>query len=302
KQCEIAVAIDERALQESGIDADKVQFSKRLKQLSLQDALALLLPEHELGWTVHGGVLLITSRSETEMAMEVRVYPIRGLGSRPEASPRLQYTEAYETLPELITSVIALTTWADVGAAGAAKVVPSAAALVVSQTAEVHEEIAAYLAGLRKFRADHPLEPAGESEASPGEDELVLFKYNIPSDLGWDTEAAPPAKAGDKTASGAAAQPSTAETQTQTRKVPASLATRERIANQFAAALPRLVEPESWQAGGGEGTIEVVSDLLYIRQRMAIHGRIATFLQPAVSWPAPVAPRIAPMGAGGGQF
>ncbi|HET6881243.1 MAG TPA: hypothetical protein VFI31_13870 [Pirellulales bacterium] len=58
----------------------------------------------------------------------------------------------YESLIELITSTIAPTTWDDVGGPGSIQQFPSNLSLVISQTQEVHEEIADLLEQLRRLQ------------------------------------------------------------------------------------------------------------------------------------------------------
>ncbi len=58
----------------------------------------------------------------------------------------------FDTLIELITSTIAPDTWDEVGGAGAIEPYPMTLSLVISQTQEVHEEIANLLEQLRKLQ------------------------------------------------------------------------------------------------------------------------------------------------------
>ncbi|HEX7379928.1 MAG TPA: hypothetical protein VF278_22585 [Pirellulales bacterium] len=58
----------------------------------------------------------------------------------------------YETLIELITTTVAPTTWDDVGGPGSIQQFPGNLSLVISQTQEVHEEIADLLEQLRRLQ------------------------------------------------------------------------------------------------------------------------------------------------------
>ena len=138
-------------------------------------------------------------------------------------------------------------------------------ALVVSQTAQVHLEIEQYLAALREFRAEHPHDPAEDSTQRPGEDELVVFAYHIPGNFGWETQKVP-------------AETDKSSEKTETRAIEPTLAVRKRIAQEWAKALPKLIAQETWGADGG--SIQVVSDVLYIRQP---HGRARANRQVAFS-------------------
>lgn len=273
RQCEIPVALDQKALAEAGIEPAKTRFNQRLGKVPLESALDLLLEEHGLSWFVRGGMLHISSQSASEGVMQVRVYPIRGLGDRPLVSPMRQLTEEYETLLELVSSSVAPTTWAEVGGSGSLAVVPRAGALVVSQTAQIHEELEQFLAGLRKARAVQPTEGIDEADKEPAADELVVFAYRIPGFYLREIQASPART--DKPA--AVAAPAGAE-RAKASAAASAQATREYIAQQYAAALPKFVDPESW--GSGRGTIEAVGDMLFVRQRMAVHEQVAKYLTP----------------------
>src|SRR6185437_2413395 len=58
----------------------------------------------------------------------------------------------FDSLIELITGTIAPTTWSEVGGAGAIKQFATNLSLVISQTQEVHEEIADLLEQLRRLQ------------------------------------------------------------------------------------------------------------------------------------------------------
>ncbi len=47
----------------------------------------------------------------------------------------------------------------------------------------------------------------------------------------------------------------------------------------LAAVIARMVAPESWQAGGGPGSIEVAPNLFHIRQTAAVHYRVLLFCE-----------------------
>ncbi|HEY5312584.1 MAG TPA: hypothetical protein VIK18_08690 [Pirellulales bacterium] len=257
RQIKIPVMIDAWALEDAGIHADKIRFTRRLQNLSLHNALDRLLEGQKLGWAVQDGVLLITSREQSEVIFETRVYLIRTLGSRTAMTPLRRFTEEFDSVLPLIPDAVA----ANRGEApGAARVFASAGALVVWQASQAHVEIEEQLAALRKFRAEHPGDAVDKVNQPPAEDELVIIPYALPAYFGRVTETVP------------------MTTSTQTRSVAPSQADRERIAQQLAAALPKLVAPESW--GSGRGSIEIVGDVLYIRQRLPVHEQVSKFLAP----------------------
>lgn len=270
-RCKIPAAIDVKALEEASIELHKVRFNRRLPNLPLHAALDRLLEGFELNCAIRDGVLLITTQSTSETIVDARVYKISGLGERPRFPlsttlagypyPGQRLTEDFVNVEELVTSTIAPAFWAEVGGPGAIKPFANAGVLVVSQSSRVQVEVEQCLAALRQFRAEHPHD--GE-QPPPGEDELVMVAY--PVSAGSDRVTEEVQNKTDKAT----------ETRTTTRTIEATLPQREQSARQWVRALPKLVAPEAWGAGGG--SIQVVGDVLYIRQRMAVHEQISKLL------------------------
>lgn len=296
----VPAAVDYKALEEAGIEGSKLRLTRRLPNLPLHTALDRLLEGTKMTWAISDGVLLITTESTSETLVETRVYNIHDLGeptrsslqqsaidppvddiraadARPGSSllqspylaqvlpPYFGYpvAENFDNVLELVNASIEPTSWSEVGGAGSVRPLASAGALVVSQTARIHLEVEQFLAGLRKFRAEHPHDPADKKASL---DDLVLLAYRIPAGSGSETVEVRRKKDKD--------QP----TEIETRVIEPALAVRERIAREWAAALPKLIAPETW--GAERGSIRLVSDVLYIRQRPAVHEQIARLLQP----------------------
>jgi hypothetical protein len=113
-----------------------------------------------LTFDINDEVLMITTPEYAESHLETMVYPVADLiGAEPvgehrerggdtEADSKGQYD--FDSIIELITSTVKPTTWDAVG--GPSSVAPSehTLSIVVSQTQEVHEEIAKLLAELRR--------------------------------------------------------------------------------------------------------------------------------------------------------
>jgi len=75
---DIPVLLDLRALEDQGVTADTpITFS--LTEVTLATALDLVLRPLELTWTVHRGVLVITTPEETENNLITKVYPVGDL-------------------------------------------------------------------------------------------------------------------------------------------------------------------------------------------------------------------------------
>jgi len=141
------VLIDVRALDDVGIGAD-TPITRHLKGISLRSALRLLLRDLDLTYVLRDGALVITTPEEAEGRLTTEVFQVLDLIRPYSDTPPDEYD--YDTLIQLITSVIQPTTWADVGGPGA--IDGYRGTLVVSQTQDVLDEIPQLLDTLRKAR------------------------------------------------------------------------------------------------------------------------------------------------------
>ncbi|HVW38895.1 MAG TPA: hypothetical protein VHB99_16380 [Pirellulales bacterium] len=144
---QIPVRLDCKALSESGIAPDTPLDAAEIDGVRLRTALELALRPLELTWTIYDDVLLITTQSEAENLLVVKVYDVENLIGRRDS----RYYGDYQALIELLTTTLAPTSWDEVGGPAAIQEYQHAgrAAIVVSQTPQVHEEIAALLLALR---------------------------------------------------------------------------------------------------------------------------------------------------------
>lgn len=147
EQFGIRCGIDHRSLEAAGLDAD-TPVTSNLSGVSLRSALRHLLGGIDLTIVVKDNVLLITTKEKSEEQFEMVFYPM------PTA-------HASAEIIDLIQSTIAADTWDIVGGPGAIRPLFSSSDFVVSQTDEIHNQIAKLMA---EFDAD--LEPAGDGEAS----------------------------------------------------------------------------------------------------------------------------------------
>ena len=113
---------------------------------------------HDLGLTyvVADDVLLITTPDEANNRLVTRVYEVGDLVSCRDKKGRLW--PDFRSLIEMVTSVIQPTTWDEVGGPGSINegLFAHGKMLVVSQTADVHEEMAQLLEDVRKVARKHP--------------------------------------------------------------------------------------------------------------------------------------------------
>ncbi|HEV3343023.1 MAG TPA: hypothetical protein VG125_21795 [Pirellulales bacterium] len=149
---QVQLYIDRKALAKAGVGAD-TPLTCSVKKLNFKTALALLLDELDLTYLVRDEVLLITTKTEAENLLTTKVYPVFDLVVRPPNAPANRPALDFQSLIENITVNIAPTTWDEVGGPGAIQPFTNSAALVISQTTGVHQEVVDYLRALREAGA-----------------------------------------------------------------------------------------------------------------------------------------------------
>src|SRR5690606_24489771 len=100
-----------------------------------------------LTYVVRDGLLLITTPDEAAKVPILRLYDVVDLLTPPNDPTAVP---DYDALIELITTVVEPTTWDEVGGPGS--IAPVQCCIAISQTEEVHQQIAELLADLRRTR------------------------------------------------------------------------------------------------------------------------------------------------------
>jgi hypothetical protein len=143
---DIPIQLDVHALNDMGLNAD-TPVSKCVKGVSLRAALRLTLRDYGLTYLIKDGVLLITTPEKADEELITRTYPVADLVLPPGAPEGT--APDFDALIDLITSTIRPTSWEDVGGPGSVRPFGNKLSIVLSQTQEVHEEIADLLDQLR---------------------------------------------------------------------------------------------------------------------------------------------------------
>jgi hypothetical protein len=149
ERCPAQLDIDHKALADGGVGAD-TPVTLSIDGLSYRAALKLLLDELSLTYVIRDEVLFITTKTEAENILTIKVYPVFDLVVRPPDAPIRRPGLDFQSLIDNITSNIEPTTWDEVGGPGSIQPFTNSAALVISQTAGIHEEIAGYLRAIRE--------------------------------------------------------------------------------------------------------------------------------------------------------
>jgi hypothetical protein len=155
EQHHIEIQIDLRGLEDVGIGTDS-PVTIDLKGISLRSALNLMLRKLNLTWLIEDEVLIITTVEEAENHLDTKVYDVADLViCRDEHDVPW---DDFDALIDIITSTIKPTTWDGVGGPGAIKgnTLGTAKVLIVSQTCDVHEEIAGLLKDIRELAKKNP--------------------------------------------------------------------------------------------------------------------------------------------------
>ncbi len=179
--------VDKRSLQDAGIAMD-APVTLRLKDVPLDMVLDLLLREHQLGYRLRNGVIMIASEGDVQSQTEVRVYRI----------PQETADELLMLIPETIEpqswrtgAPVALMGGGGYGgmgggmgggieASGPGSIRSFRGVLVISQTPEIHQKIDKLLEDLMRTGAldpqqrsegagmMHRFEPARSATGAPG--------------------------------------------------------------------------------------------------------------------------------------
>ncbi|MBN1590518.1 MAG: hypothetical protein JW888_13465 [Pirellulales bacterium] len=152
---DIPIRLDKGALEELDLSSDTL-ITCTFENISLRNALELMLRDLELAYTVRNDVLLITTEEVAEANRKVGVYDVADLVTYRNEKGEI-WTD-YEPLAEMITATIAPDTWADYGGEATIEFgnFNTAKILIVKQTDNLHHEIAQLLDQIRRVAAQTP--------------------------------------------------------------------------------------------------------------------------------------------------
>lgn len=166
EQFNVQIVIAIKKLEEASVSQD-TPITKQLTGLTLGSILKLILKDLELTYVVRDEVLSITTPEDAESQLDTRVYPVLDLVTQGTRNRKAGEELDYDSLIEVIIAIVAPHSWDDVGGPGAIDQFDNAGALVVSQTRDVHEQIAGLLTTLRKTKTSQGLAPPKEAKNRP---------------------------------------------------------------------------------------------------------------------------------------
>jgi DNA-directed RNA polymerase specialized sigma24 family protein len=134
-------SIDRAALEEAGTSL-QCPVSVHLRNVSLKTALNIVLHNAHLAYMVCDGVLVISTPAVCAGKLIRKVYPVNKLLGRDNTG---------EELLRLLKNTIEPKSWAEMGGTGTVDYFPLTRALVVNQTADLHEQVEEFLAALHRL-------------------------------------------------------------------------------------------------------------------------------------------------------
>jgi hypothetical protein len=164
-------------LQEASVAFD-TPITKTLRGVSLRSALRLILKDLELTFAVRDQALLITTPEDVESHERTVAYRVRDITQTPEGFSDVG------SLAELIWADIAPDRWADGNGGG-----PRTAGddwLVIIQTDDVHEQVAALLATLRRMLAMEGHGPSQSIEPVQNAERRIRAALERPIEFGFE--------------------------------------------------------------------------------------------------------------------
>jgi hypothetical protein len=137
---DVPVLLDRWKLEEAAI-APEVPITCTLREISLRSILTIMLDEWELTFIIRDGVVKITTPEDAESQSFTIVYDVRELMGGPDDF------DALDELIDTITSVASPRSWDEVGGPGSLQKLGNGL-LILSQTADVHLQVANFLTAL----------------------------------------------------------------------------------------------------------------------------------------------------------
>lgn len=236
KAAGVNIVIDVQAFEEEGISTDS-RVSLHVSGVSLRSALKILLSPFHLTTLIEDEVLKVTSEQAAEGKQIVAAYQVKDLLQTDTGG-----TPDFDSLIELITTVVEPDSWQDVGGPGAVAASPATTSLVVRQTQAAHEEIQRLFTTLRNLvSTDATGTSANVTNPLQRETGMGVLVYSVGHLF---------------------THPDVIDLKTLQDVITSS------------------VDPDSWQVAGGEGTIarNEKTQTLVIRQTGATHKEITDLL------------------------
>jgi hypothetical protein len=183
-------------LSDAGVDPATLPISMDLQNVSVRAAVNQLLSPQGLTWIYQDETPIITTKEAADGELIVAVYPVAdlvGARSQTDVEKNLGLPAARaDSLIELIAGTIATQSWSDLGGPGAlASFDDEYPVIVVAQTRDVHDEIAALLVDVRKTNATQQ-NVLAKLTAKPAKPEPLIVRIYLLKPKSADSPAISP--------------------------------------------------------------------------------------------------------------
>jgi len=141
EQTQVPMLLDRRSVEDAGVAVD-TPLTATHNDTALHDVLTMALKDLDLTYTVTDDVLLITAPDFESYHLTWAIYPVGDLVTAGRSA---------DELVQMLTTTIAPQSWEEVGGPGVVRGIRGVTqALVITQSCDVHRQIAALLAQLRR--------------------------------------------------------------------------------------------------------------------------------------------------------
>ncbi len=161
----LTIIVDRAALEEEGIDLQR-PVTLNLEDVTVKSVLNVLLRSVHLTWVIQDEVVQVTTWKQSRGKLLQRTYSVADLvvpipnfstpfpedATSGTAAPPSPPKTDEQRLIRLIVSTIEPSSWSEVGGRGTIEYFPLGMALVINQTADLHEQIAELLDALRRLQ------------------------------------------------------------------------------------------------------------------------------------------------------
>jgi hypothetical protein len=175
----LEIQFEATAKKSEGSDPNTTLISFNVKDITLRSALHLMLAQLNLSFVIKDEVLLIITKEQADATLETVAYDVRDVLMHDD-----KCQPDYDSLINMLCTTIAPQTWTKQGGPGTLQRGPLGT-LVVTQSSELHEQIAWLLASIRKFNDSDPVGKSGSSivfGAMPADEairNILLSKVNL---------------------------------------------------------------------------------------------------------------------------
>ena len=168
----IPVIADRVGLEDESVDWTTELVSTSVNDLTLGNALLLVLRDLNLTYVYAHEALVITSAEVASETLVTKVYQVASLLDHSTSASPAQAGAELDQLQNTISATVSPDSWDDVGGPGSMTSFASRCVLVISQTEPVHEQVEQLITALAKARSSQlaapqqpprdPLEPVVE--------------------------------------------------------------------------------------------------------------------------------------------